>query len=67
MKIYRAKELYSTQDRAGLLAISESGLYAKIQSGEFPAPNVKLGKRARGWSEDVLRAAIEAMRTDRQS
>lgn len=65
MRIYRARDLYSTREQPGLLAISESGLYAKIAAGEFPAPNVKLGKRARGWSEDIVLAAIEAMRTDR--
>ena len=65
MKIYRARELYSTRDRAGLLAISESGLYQKIARGEFPPPNVRLGTRARGWSADVIAATVESMRTDR--
>jgi predicted DNA-binding transcriptional regulator AlpA len=65
MKVFRAKELYNTPERAGLLGVSQSGLYLLITQGRFPKPNVRFNKRAVGWTEDLVSAAVEAMRVDR--
>jgi predicted DNA-binding transcriptional regulator AlpA len=65
MKVYRARELYNTRERAGLLGVSESGLYLLISQGRFPKPNVRFNKRAVGWTEDVVSTAVDAMRVDR--
>lgn len=65
MKVFRARELCNTPERAGLLGVSESGLYWLISQGRFPKPNVRFNKRAVGWTEDIVSAAVEALRVDR--
>ncbi|MFA5597446.1 MAG: helix-turn-helix transcriptional regulator [Pusillimonas sp.] len=54
----RAPAFYRLADVLRITALSRSGLYRRIASGDFPAP-VSLGGRAKGWRRTALQAWIE--------
>jgi predicted DNA-binding transcriptional regulator AlpA len=49
-RTYRAKAVQE------LFGFSHATLYAQIAKGRFPRPNIQIGERAVGWTEDVLQA-----------
>ena len=46
------------------VGLSRAEIYRRIKLGEFPAANVVLGERARGWTEDLADKWISEQRTD---
>lgn len=36
-----------------------STIYEKMARGEFPKPNVRLGSKSVGWTEDIIEQYIE--------
>lgn len=47
-KTYRPREVRE------LFGFSHTTLYHQISKGRFPRPNIQIGERAVGWTEDIL-------------
>ena len=47
-KIFRPRKVCE------LFAIGKSTLYQQIKDGDFPPPNIQVGSRGNGWTEDLL-------------
>ncbi|WP_313039315.1 helix-turn-helix transcriptional regulator [Sphingobium yanoikuyae] len=56
--IHRRKQL------EGQLGISRSTIYAMIAAGTFPKP-IRIGKRAVGWPDDVIKRWLEDRKSGR--
>lgn len=52
-------KIYRMQEVATMLGLSKATVYKLIAAGEFPR-GVKLGPRARGWTEKEIREWIES-------
>ena len=46
------------------VGLSRAEIYRRMKLGKFPAANVVLGERAKGWTSDVIDAWITEQRTD---
>lgn len=54
-----SEKLLKIADVVAKVSLGESTVWAKVKTGEFPAP-VKLGPRSRGWRESDLERWIDA-------
>lgn len=61
MRIYKAKQLYGPD---GITGLGKTRFYALLKAKDFPAPNVILSERFRGWTDDIVFSWIESKRND---
>lgn len=60
-RVYRIRQLVTTQQHEGILPVSSATLWRWVKAGKFPRP-FKLGEKVTVWDAAEVEAFIQAQR-----